>query len=442
MKSKRQKPEAGRKVYLDYAGLTPIDKRVMKEIVRVGAAGFANPSSIHVSGVAAKKILEQSRQTAAHFLHAHSDEIFFTASGTEANNIAIRGVVGAVEKLPYHHVRQQNDIHILVSEIEHTSILETVKDLAKNWNTIAGKIKVDFIPVKSDGIVDLTALKKMLRPETTLVSIMLANNDIGTIQPIREAVKIVRDFRKTAGKVGGMVGTRRTIGRAQGIKRPILFHTDACQAPLYLDINMETLGVDLLTLDSNKVYGSRGVGMLYKKRAVKIGEDIVPIITGGGQEDSLRSGTENVPAIAGFSKALEIATAERSDEITRLSTLQNYFVEELKKRVPDINFNGSYAEGKRLVNNINVTFPKKQKSDVEFDHEFFLLELDARGVSCSTKSACLRDEDESYVVRALRTASEAKISAQAIRFSLGRFTTKKDIDYTLKMIDEIMLKRI
>ena len=427
--------KAARKVYLDYAGLTPIDKRVMKEVERVSSADYANPSSIHTAGVAAKKILEQSRKSVADFIHAHPDEIFFTASGTEANNMAMRGVIEAtkVEVLRKSAVRPQSDIHIIVSEIEHTSVLETVKDIAQRSldgnGTYGKKIKIDLVPISSDGRIDTDAFKAMLRPETVLVSIMLANNDIGTIQPIREAAKIARDF-------GKMTGSK------------IIFHTDACQAPLYTDINIETLGVDLLTLDSNKVYGPRGVGMLYKKRIVKIGTDIVPIMTGGGQESGLRPGTENVPAIAGFAKALEIATAERTGETARLSILQDYFVEGLKRCVPDIILNGSYGYSKRLVNNINITFPGKIRDggdsshDFEFNHEFFLLELDARGITCSTKSACLRDDDESYVVRALRTAAEIEISAQAIRFSLGRFTTKKDIDYSLKMINEIMCRHV
>jgi cysteine desulfurase len=168
-------------------------------------------------------------------------------------------------------------------------------------------------------------------------------------------------------------------------------------------------------------------------------------MTGGGQENGLRSGTENVPAIAGFAKALEIAAMERVIETDRLSILQHYFIDELQRRFPDTILNGSYTEGERLVNNINITFMGKNGN--MFDHEFFLLELDARGIACSTKSACLRDDDESYVVRALRNACAKEIadretSAQAIRFSLGRCTTKKDIDYTLKMIDEIMSKRI
>jgi cysteine desulfurase len=457
MKSKRLEKkvtiEARRKVYLDYASLTPTDTRVMKEVERVSTIEYANPSSIHTAGVAAKKILEQSRTTVADFLHAHTDEIFFTASGTEANNIAIRGVVEAakIEALRESAVRPHGHIHIVVSEIEHTSVLETVKALAAAnlGKEIKMEIEIDFIPICSDGRIDLDALKKLLRPETILVSIMLVNNDIGTIQPIRQAAKIVRDFSKATREMG------------QKMKRPILFHTDACQAPLYLDINVETLGVDLLTLDSNKVYGPRGVGVLYKKRSVKIGDhadhaDIVPIMTGGGHESGVRPGTENIPAIAGFAKALEIAAAERVSETKRLLTLRNYFVEELKRLVPGIILNGSYVESERLVNNINVTFPRKQKNgidpdrDLDFDHEFFLLELDVRGIALSTKSACLRDEDESYVVRALRNARDREVdggssgreqsSAQAIRFSLGRKTAKKDIDYTLGMIDEILMK--
>jgi cysteine desulfurase len=432
----------------------------MKEILRVSTADYANPSSVHTAGVLAKKVMEQSRLIVANFLHAHADEIFFTASGTEANNIAIRGTIEAVlaakaksaqKQKSHDDVSVHDDIHILVSAIEHASVLETVNALSATHPN--KKIKVDFIPIHSDGIIDLSALKAMLRPETVLVSVMLANNDIGTIQPVREAVKIVRDFKKTVGKTA-----ENALGKMES---QILFHTDACQAPLYLDINMETLGVDFLTLDSNKVCGPRGVGVLYKKRSVEIDKDILPIMTGGGQENDLRPGTENVPAIAGLAKALEIALKEHGSAIAHLFFLQNYFIGELKRRIPGIILNGSYAEGKRLVNNVNVTFPtfpKKNNTVVNpaatsvshataFDHEFFLLELDARGIACSTKSACLRDADESYVVRALRNASKnaskaeksgMEYSAQSIRFSLGRFTTKKDIDYTLKMIDEIM----
>jgi|ERR1035437_4687536 cysteine desulfurase len=393
-------------VYLDTASLTPIDKRVQREMAKVSGADIGNPSSIHRAGVAAKKILDISRAKVAKAFHAHADEIIFTGSGTEANNLAILGTVEAF--LENNPAKKYADIHVVISAIEHASVLEPARILQKKG------VHVDFIPVTKDGIIDLVIFKKMLRPETCLVSVMTANNEIGTIQPIEDIVKIVRDFRKLTSTETG-----------------VLIHTDASQAVLYTDINLEKLGVDMLTVDSHKVYGPRGLGMLFVRRSVLLENKITPILYGGGQENDMRPGTENIPAIAGFARAIEIAVSDRVKETKRLAILRDYFIDRLKKKNPTIEIQGTYKKGDttiRLANNINVSFP-------DMDHEFFLLELDARGIACSTKSSCLRDEDESYVLRAMGKTGK---KAQSLRFTLGRGTTKADIDYTLKNIDELV----
>ena len=421
-----------KEVYLDFASITPVDPRVMKEVARVTNKVYANPSSLHRGGVAAKAIMDASRHSVAEVLHAHADEIFFTGSGTEANNIAIQGVLLAPEarayvahtksSTPAVSVKSNKPMHVLVSAIEHASVLEQVDELSKR---LGSTIVVEQIPVHENGIVDLDSLKSLVRPETVLVSVMMVNNEIGTIQPINSVAKVVRDYRKSIGSV----------------YYPFV-HTDSCQAALYMDINLEKLGVDLLTLDSNKVYGPRGLGVLYKKRSVEIGKFIVPVLLGGGQEDGLRPSTENVPAIAGFAKAMAIARDERGSsedktgdgiatgEVVRLTKLRDYFIKTLIHRHTGTRVNGSHAPHERIANNVNVTFPN-------IDHEYFVLELDARGVACSTKSACLRDADTSYVITAIGNAE-----GQSVRFSLGRTTTKRDIDETLKIIDEIMLLHV
>ncbi len=394
-----RKPSGKHTIYLDYASLTPVDKRVVKEMTAFSRAEVANPSSIYMSGVRAKKSLEGARIHCAQFFGAHADEIVFTGSGTEANNIAI---LGAVENFLQKNKnadtgKSYKDIHIIVSAIEHASVLETARALE------AKGVELDIIPVTPTGIVDGDALKRKLRPATLLVSVMMVNNEIGTIQPIADIVKIVRDFKK-------INPTAQT-----------LVHTDACQAVLYKEINLEKFGVDMLTADSHKVYGPRGVGMLYVRRSAR--EFVSPIMFGGGQENDLRPGTENVPGILGFTKALEIAKKENKNntETDRLTQLRDYCMEKLSSNVPGVVINGDRTQ--RIANNINMSIPG-------VDHEFLLLQLDVRGIACSTKSSCLRDEDESYVIKALGE------SRQSLRFSFGRSTTKKDIDYLVKSIDE------
>ena len=395
-----------RRIYLDYASLTPIDPRVLLEVNKYLTVEYANPSSWYREGVSAKKTMDEALKSVANFLHAHADEIVFTSGGTEANNMALLGVFGA---------RQNKKPHIVVSAIEHSSIMETAR-------TLEGRgCELSIIPVDKNGIVDLVELKKSIKTNTVLVSIMTVNNEIGSIQPIREIAKIVRQARaKFAGD------------RSELENNYPLFHTDAAQAGLFNDLNVEQLGVDLLTLDGGKIYGPRGIGALYVKRyllkggiSVTDGQKLIqPIMFGGGQEGGMRSGTENVGAICGFAKALEIAHGERMKETARLIELKDFFVAGLKKIRPDIIVN---------VGGINVSPHIISISIPNIDNEFFVMQLDAAGVACSTKSSCLRDQDESYVLKAVGADSTT-----SVRFSLGRWTKKGDIVAVLKIINNLL----
>jgi len=412
-----------KRIYLDYASLTPIDSRVIREVKKYSSAKYANPSSLYKEGVAAKKALEEGRKKVADFIHAHSDEIILTAGGTEANGLALEGALKAFIRGKISGTTERP--HLIISAIEHSSVLETADMLEKYG------FEVTRLAVNPVGIISLDELKKAIKPNTVLVSIMMVNNEVGTIQPIREIVKIIRHARKT-------------LHPAPYTLYP-LFHTDATQA-LYEDINMESLGVDLLTLDGSKVYGPRGIGCLFIRR----GTPIEPIIYGGGQEKGMRSGTENVPAIMGFAKALEIAGQEREREAVRLRGLKRLFCEGLKRigakinggedtyfahtdksvkkvdTLTDIDNNRAAKSTKTSPHILNVSIPS-------IDNEFFVLQLDAAGVACSTKSSCLRDEDESYVLKAMGANSKT-----SIRFSFGRYTKKSDIIKAAKIIAGIL----
>ena len=341
-----------KRIYLDYASLTPIDKGVMKEIKKYSSKNYGNPSALYASGVAAKKAVGSARKKIADILHAHSDELIFTSGGTESNHLILNNFKNSV-----------------VSSIEHSSIIK--RD--------AKRISVDV-----NGVVNLDEIKKAITPETELVSIMMVNNEIGTIEPIADIAKIVRDERKKRGSAF-----------------PLL-HTDASQAGL-LPLHVEKLGVDLMTLDGSKLYGPRGVGMLYVKRGtIKID----------------RAGTANLPGIMGFAKALELADKLRDREYKRLSDLKNFFIKELQEKIPGTKVNGDRSMTSPHI--LNISIP-------DIDNEFLVLKLDAKGIECSTKSACLTEEDESYVLKNIGASS-----ATSIRLSFGRETTKSDLKKVLK----------
>jgi cysteine desulfurase len=383
-----------KRIYLDYASTTPLDRRVEKEIEKHFSLTFGNPAGLYAEGVSAKKVLEDARTDFARQLEVHSDEVIFTGSGTEANNLAILGAVAAGKAASMKF----SEMHAVTTAIEHSSVLECFKVLEKMG------VAVSYLPVQENGIVSLGTVRNALRPNTVLISVMLANNEIGTIQPVSKIGKIIRDFRN-----------RRPAERGK-----IIFHTDASQAGLFMDIKPEHLGVDLMTVDGHKVYGPKGVGALFVKRGLAV----APIQFGGGQERTLRPGTENVPLIAGMVKAFQIAAAEREKEAARLLKLRHYLHSGLIKSLGTVAVNGDLKE--RLPNNLNISLPG-------IDTEFLVIRLDARGISCSTKSACDKDERRSYVVAALPWGGEER-SGSTLRISLGRFTQKSDIDRFLKIL--------
>ncbi len=283
-----------KKIYLDNSASTPVDKKVVAAMKKYWSKSFANPSSIHKMGVEAKVVVEKARKDIAGFLNAHAREIIFTSGGTEANNLAIFGTL------------ENEKRHFITTEIEHSSILECFKELEKRGN------EVSYLKVDENGLLNPKDLREMIKPETVLVSIGYANGEIGVIQPIKEIAKEIRHKRKEFNSV-----------------MPY-FHIDASQAAQYLNMNVEQLGVDMITLDAQKMYGPKGIGALFIKDGIKI----EPIIFGGGQEGGRRSGTENVPLIVGFAKAMEIAGKMREEESVRLEKLRDGFFDSVKKFVP------------------------------------------------------------------------------------------------------------
>jgi len=396
---------------------------VKSNLVYLDFAGSAepNPSSIHASGVRVRKSLEDTRKKVAEFIHARPNEIIFTASGTESNNLAIQGIVGCwTPEIRVSNTRRHGSNfsefvpHIVTTNIEHPSVLETVRALTKR-----GMITSTIVPVEESGVIDPKKIKSAITENTVLVSVMYANNEIGTVQPIAEIAKEIRHYRKTA----------RSVKFSRVLGAPF-FHIDAVQAVNYIPINVEKLGVDLLTFSGAKVEGARGSGVLWKRKDVPL----TPIMHGGEQEFGLRPGTENTGAITSLGKALQAINKTQEKEIKRLTALRDYFFRELNKRKIfkecGVVVNGSLEY--RLANNINITFPK-------IPSELLVLELSAKGVMVSSKSACQSSKSEgSYVISAIRPEIPKDIGG--LRFSLGKNITKKEINYTLKSLAEILLK--
>jgi cysteine desulfurase len=388
-------------IYLDYA-----------------ASVSPNPSSIHALGVEARKKLEGARKEVTDVLGARKDEIIFTSSGTESNNLAIQGIICAEEwqtffrssvpgvPIPARPFKKLAILpHIVTTNIEHPSVLQTYKLLKKRK-----LVEISIVPVEKNGIVDPKKIKKEIKNNTVLVSVMYANNEIGTIQPIKEIAREIRHWKKT---------------RAVSFSLP-LFHTDAVQAVNYLDLNVEKLGVDLLSLSGSKIEGAGRVGVLYKKKSVKLS----PIFGGGDQEMGLRPGTENLPEIIKFSKALKSAQKIKEKEAKRISLLRDYFIKKLKVSSAQFLVNGDLEN--RLPNNLNVTFQN-------IPSDLLVIELSERGIMASAKSACQSGESGgSYVIKAICKKPGEELGG--LRFSLGRQTTKKDIDYTVKSLSEILQK--
>ena len=367
-------------IYLDNAASTPIDKKVAAEMAQIVKL-YGNPSSYNDCGREAREYIEQARMKVARFLGAHSDEIIFTSSGTESNNLAILGLADSRSKG-----------EIISTPIEHPSVLKALEFLKKKGRG------VEFVKVDKEGVVDLRDFKSKLGPRTALVSIMYANNEIGTIEPIVKIGKLVRESGQ------------------------VLFHVDACQATEYLDMNANRLGVDLLTFNGSKICGPKGVGVLYVRRGVKLS----PILLGGEQEGGLRAGTENLMAIGGLAVALSQIDKK---EPKRLVDLRDHFIKKIKTLLPDVVVNGALGD-KRLPNNMNISVPG-------LTSEVLLLELDKYGICAGSGSACTSHSVEpSHVLKAI--GSDREYLNGALRFSMGRQTTKKDIDHVLKVLPKIV----
>jgi cysteine desulfurase len=358
-------------VYLDHAAATPMDPDVLAVMLPYFSKQFYNPSATYSAGQSAHKALDVARAQVAHWVGSRPSEIIFTAGGTEANNLAIHGVM-----------RQFPEANIVISSIEHDSVLIP-----------AGQYDVRTVTVLPDGRLNLDDLRSKIDERTVLVSVMYVNNEIGTIQPLRDVAQIINEKR-----------AERTAS-----KLPLLFHTDACQAANYLDVHAARLGVDLLTLNGGKIYGPKQSGALY----VKGGTVLVPLITGGGQERGLRSGTENTAASIGFAAALQGAQSRRHDESRRLEILQKDCIKLIAELLPNAQINGSIKY--RLANNIHLTIPG-------IDNERLLIQLDELGIMAAAGSACSASNDEpSHVLRALGL-SDADAQA-SLRLTFGRTTT-------------------
>ncbi|HSX30526.1 MAG TPA: cysteine desulfurase family protein [Candidatus Saccharimonadales bacterium] len=364
-------------IYLDHAAATPLDPAVVAAMQPFFSDQFFNPSATYLPAQQVRIALEKARSDVAACLGAKNSEIIFTAGGTEADNLAIAGVM---QEFP--------GANVVVSAIEHDAVLQPAQQFD---HSIAA--------VTDQGVVDLANLEAEINDQTVLVSIMYVNNEVGTIQPLRQIATLIKKVRDERRRTGNTL--------------PLYFHTDACQAANYLDLQVSRLGVDLMTLNGGKIYGPKQSGALYVSSKVHL----QPIIRGGGQERNLRSGTENVASCVGFAAALKLAQAKRQDETKRLNDLQTLAFQLIGEKLPGATINGSRKH--RLPNNIHLTLPGQ-------DNERLLVELDERGILAAAGSACSASDDEpSHVLRAMGLPDA---DAQAsLRITMGRATTESDV---------------
>lgn len=379
--------------YFDYASTTPLDKRVFEAMKPFFTDVFGNPSSLYSIGQEAKKAMDIAIKKITDILGCKPEEFIFTASATESNNLALLGIARANKKLGNK---------IIISNVEHKSILTASQALAKEGYEIVG------LPINKSGLVNPAELAKLLDKKTILVSVIYADSETGTIQPIKKLGKVIAE-------------SRRKHNRATPY-----FHTDASQAANFLDINANNLGVDLMTLSAPKIYGPKGTGGLYLRHKIAI----EPLIYGGGQQHNIRPGTENVPGIVGFGEAIEIALKDKSKEQTRLEKLRNKLEVGILEKIDKVFVNGNQSG--RLPNFSNLSI-------LGVDGETLLLYLDAQGIIVNTGSACnSRTSEPSYILGAFGRSDE--YIRGSIRFTLGRKTTGKDVDYVLKNLPPIVKK--
>lgn len=384
-------------IYMDYASITPIDPKIAKRVHVVEKTMWHNPSSIHAHGVAAKHMLDEARERVAKTVHCRKDEVIFTGSGTEASNLAIIGVVRAAKK-------RGMQPQVVLTRIEHPATSFAAQRAVED---AGGDAEVHMVDVGSDGLIDLQALKLRITPQTVLVSVIHANNEIGTVQDVRAIKRFLDTYKKA-------------LGRSEQ-DYPYL-HIDAAQSPNYLSINRDALGADLITLDAGKIYGPRGCGCLCVRHNVPLDA----VIVGGGQEKGLRSGTENLPAIVGFSHALVEAQQRFEKDAKHMVTLRDTLAKGILKIAAEsgrmAHVNGVWNEGdyaSRIANNVNVCIE-------DMSGELLVLRFDAHGIAISAASSCkhLDDDARSIVVEAL---GDPACAASSLRFTLGRGTTLREI---------------
>ena len=373
-------------IYFDNAATTKLDDEVLKEMLPYLKDNYGNPSSIYKLGREARKAIEDSREKIAKVLNCKANEIYFTAGGSESDNTAIKGIAKANKK---------RGNHIITSKIEHPAVLETCKQLEKEG------FKITYISVDEKGIVDLEELKKSIKPTTILITIMFANNEIGTIQPIEEIGKIAKENN-------------------------IYFHTDSVQAVGSIKIDVQKLNIDSLSLSGHKFYGPKGVGALY----VKTGVPFEKFISGGHQERNKRAGTENVAGIVGIGKAIELAYENLDEYNKKIKELRDYYVKKVEEKIPYIKINGDME--KRLPGNSNISFRF-------IEGEGLLLNLDLKGICASSGSACTSGSlDPSHVLLAIGLPHE--IAHGSLRVSIGKYNTKEEIDYLIENLMEIVTR--
>ena len=375
-----------RRIYMDHAATTPVDQEVVEAMMPCFTRVYGNASSLHSFGREAHNAMEEARRKVAELINAESEEIVFTAGGTESDNIAIKGVAYAN--------RSRGD-HIVTSTIEHPAVLETCRSLEKQG------FKVSYIPVDKGGVVELETLRRAVTERTVLITIMHANNEIGTIEPMEEIEEIAE-------------------------AKSIIFHSDAVQSAGKIPIDVKAIGVDLLSISAHKIYGPKGVGALY----VKKGTRLEPIIHGGGHEKGLRSSTENIPGIVGLGKAAELAKARMSEDTTHLTNLCDRLIKATLSNIEESYLNGHPT--KRLPNNAHFRF-------TGIEGEALILNLDERGIAASTGSACSSKKLlPSHVLMAI--GLDEVQAHGSLRLTLGRENTKEDIEYVLEVLPETVKK--
>ena len=371
-------------IYMDNAATTPMKKEVLDEMIPYFSEKYGNPSSVYSLGRTSKRAVEDARQKLAKTFGANEREIFFTGGGSEADNWAIKGIAFG---------NKQKGNHIITTKIEHHAILHTCEYLQKNG------FEVTYLDVDEYGLIDLKELKNAITDRTILISVMFANNEIGTIQPIKEIGKIAKEHN-------------------------IYFHTDAVQAIGHVKIDVDELNIDLLSLSAHKFYGPKGIGALFIRQGVKIDS----LISGGAQERNRRAGTENVPAIVGLGKAIELAYDNLDEHNERLTNLRDSLIAKIKSNIPYVRLNGHPTQ--RLPGNVNFCFRF-------IEGESLLLSLDMEGIAGSSGSACTSGSlDPSHVLLAIGLPHE--IAHGSLRLSLGDFNTEEELDYVVEKLIKIV----